>query len=303
MGGVSSQSTFVKNTVTALNETVIDVVNKTKNDMKQSCSTVQNISLSIKGNIQVDTISTNQIMAVNCTLDGKATSQMSDQINVQMDNKIDEVIKNLTKSQQELLSLSANQQDTKMDNTTFIKNAIKESITNSITNTCQQNLNMVQGQTVVIENNTPYRTEIKSIDLNQNLQAIAIANCVLNSVVTNLSDNKQLNDLIQKVTSDTSSEQKGLSGLMGPLILLLLIGGGIFLFVTNKGINIAQDPKKLIMVIGSVIIIYLLLAYWRKWTPFKKESEKFLENNILQKPYMLYNPSLTSEKTANFNIW
>lgn len=302
MGGVSSQSTFVKNTVTALNETVIDVVNKTKNDMKQSCSTVQNISLSIKGNIQIDTISTNQIMAVNCTLDGKATSQMSDQINVQMDNKIDEVIKNLTKSQQELLSLSANQQDTKMDNTTFIKNSIKESITNSITNTCQQNLNMVQGQNIVIENNTPYRTEIKSIDLNQNLQAIAIANCVLNSVVTNLSDNKQLNDLIQKVTSDTSSEQKGLSGLMGPLILLLLIGGGIFLFVTNKGINIAQDPKKLIMVIGSVIIIYLLLAYWRKWTPFKKK-EKFLENNILQKPYMLYNPSLTSEKTANFNIW
>lgn len=302
MGGVSSQSTLVKNTVTALNETVIDVVNKTKNDMKQSCSTVQNISLSIKGNVQIDTISTNQIMAVNCTLDGKATSQMSEQINVQMDNKIDEVIKNLTKSQQELLSLSANQQDTKIDNTTFIKNSIKESVTNSITNTCQQNLNLVQGQTVVIENNTPYRNVIKSIDLNQNLQAIAIANCVLNSVVTNLSDNKQLNDLIQKVTSDTSSEQKGLSGLMGPLILLLLIGGGIFLFVTNKGINIAQDPKKLIMMIGSVIIIYLLLAYWRKWTPFKKK-EKFLENNILQKPYMLYNPSLTSEKTANFNIW
>lgn len=302
MGGVSSQSTLVQNTVTALNETVIDVVNKTKNDMKQSCSTVQNISLSIKGNVQIDTISTNQIMAVNCTLDGKATSQMSDQINVQMDNKIDEVIKNLTSSQQELLSLSANQQDTKIDNKTFIKNAIKESITNSINNTCQQNLNMVQGQTIVIENNTPYRTVIKSVDLNQNLQAIAIANCVLNSVVTNLSDNKQLNDLIQKVTNDTSSKQKGLSGLMGPLILLLLIGGAIFLFVTNKGINIVQDPKKLIMVIGSVIIIYLLLAYWRKWTPFKNK-EKFLENNILQKPYMLYNPSLTSEKTVNFNIW
>ena len=100
----------------------------------------------------------------------------------------------------------------------------------------------------------------------------------------------------------SSSEQKGLSALMGPLIILLLIGGGIFLVVSGKGMEIATDPKKLALAILGVVGVYLILAMIFKWRPFKK-SEKFLKNNILQKPYMLYNPSLSAEKVENYNIW
>ncbi len=304
MGGVSSQSSMVKNTLSAINETMLSVINTTRNEMSQSCSTVQNISVTIKGNVKIDTLKTNQIATVSCTFTGTSLTDMTAKMQTEMTNKIDQFIAQSTKSTQEFLSLSANQQDSSISNSTYVKNSINQAISNSITNVCSQNLSLTQGQPVVIENYTQWTLEIKSVDLNQNLQALAISTCAMNSIISTLSDNKQLNDIAQKIDQSTVSEQTGLSSLMGPLIIILLLVGGGFLLVSGKGMELIQNPKKLLIVCGVIIVLYLGLSYMFGWTPFKKsEGYNLSLGNIVVKPYKKYNESLNAVQETSFGAF
>ncbi len=302
MGGVNSQSATVNNAVTGINELILNVINNTKNEMSQSCSTVQDISISIKGNVQIDNLTTSQISAVSCNFTANALTEMSSKMTAEMNNKLDQIISQASKSTQEFMSLSASEQDSNISNSTYMKNTINQAITNAVTNTCTQNISLQQGQTVVIENNTPYVLKISNISLEQNLQVISMANCVLNNVLNSISDNKTANDIINQIDQKQTSEQTGLSGLLLPLLILL--GGGVFIFlmVSGKGMEIVQNPKKVAMIAGSVFLIYFIMAFSFGWTPFKK-SEKFLSlKNILVKPYDKYDPNMTANNENTYQI-
>lgn len=305
MGGVSSQSSIVSNAITAINDTVINTMSNVQNSQSQACSTVQNLTVNIKGNIQVKNFKTDQVATVTCNLDAKTSTQVVNQMNVDIENKIDSLISQSSKSVQELLSLSANQQNSTIDNKTFLKNTISQTIENSIHNVCAQTLSITQGQAVTIENTTQFPMIIDNIDISQHLQGIAMASCITNNLVSTLANNTSINDLLQKIEQASTSEQKGLSALMGPLLLLAGIALIGFLVISGKAGNIVQDPKKVVMLIAGLAIAYLALAAVFKWTPFHKSDkskEKFLMNNILQKPYVKYNKGLNAYNTVNYDI-
>lgn len=303
MGGVSSQSSTVRNTVQAINESVLNVVATSKTRSSQDCSTVQNISISIKGNVKIDNLTTNQIAAVSCTFSAQSMIEMSQQIMTDVQNKIDQIIAQSSKSTQEFLSLSMNNQSSNMTNETYLRNTINQAITTSMENVCTQNLSLTQGQTVVIENTTQWPLTVNNVNLDQNLQVIAIGSCVMNSISDILSSNTLVNDLVQKMDQSTISEQTGISALFGPLLLILLIGGGAFLLFSGKGMQLLANPKKLLIFTGCVIVLYMAFAYKYSWSPFTKKEGYLSLKNILVKPFNKYNSTLDSINEISYGAF
>jgi hypothetical protein len=101
-------------------------------------------------------------------------------------------------------------------------------------------------------------------------------NMVATSLITDLTNIGLTDTVISRIVSDAQQSAtvhaQGLQGLLGaltgPIVALIIAGIIAFALLGTQTIKSATDPKFL-MVMGGVAVLYVIVAYFRKWVPFR----------------------------------
>jgi hypothetical protein len=230
----SYQSNIVKSTIDIINSTIVSTEQKVRVDMKQTCSTGQTINLVIGERAVVGNVNLIQRNQTVCNFDGNGTAALSTEIVNEVTNKIDEALKQVNDATVDFLALSVTGGTNKSVLQTELKNIFEVAVKQSFEGTCSQNLLALQNLQVLIEG------KVGNLNVDQNIQATAIASCILQAVSDQVADNTQLNDIIKKIDMLNKSSQSGISDLFNIWTLLIvlgvlaLLGGGMYIFSSGK---------------------------------------------------------------------
>lgn len=269
---------------------VNNVTNETVNNVFQSDKTSDSLladniikqNITIKGNIvakegceEID-IGKAKI-ASDIRYKSTITNKMTDDIKNQLSSKIANKLRQTQKLMQEMGANwgSINQDDAELHLKNIVKNIVKNSISQEILNQQLAQFNNGIYQHIDIGGDitcSAGKIIIGSGDIALKAQVEFVANNITDSIMSN--------NLTQSLTNDVSQSQSvtqtGIASVIGAigkmLIPLAIIAG---LFFLGVGIFGGQGVKavtnwKLWLAVGAIFGLYILVAYFVKFWPFKQ---------------------------------
>lgn len=208
---------------------------------------------------------------------GKFSSQSINDLTTALESAVDQKAKQIEKITNEFLGGIGVSNST--DNTTRITNRITQIIQNTI-----QNINISEVITqVTAKQGNKLEYEIGEaicppgapplVSQSNTAQIAAVVNVISDNISKNIIDDSVISRITQDITQESSIENKGPS-----FLLLLFILGIVFMltfggtYVATKVVNIAI---KVLIVVAILSIIYLIVAYYRKWPPFQVKTPEY----------------------------
>lgn len=217
MGG-SYQSNLVKSTIKIINETIVKVENNVRQSTEQTCSERQHLTFTTGEKSEIlGRLVINQKAQLVCNLDANATGKMSAEILNQVQNKIDEAIKNSNEATLEFLNTGTSTGTNRTDLEKFLHSRFEAAIENTFTQDCSQNLEVLQTLNVFINGKIT-----GDMDMSQNAQATAIASCIMQYVSDAIAQNEHINDIISEIDNKNKAEHQGLGSLFAGITIAII---------------------------------------------------------------------------------
>jgi hypothetical protein len=247
MGGVLSQ-----NTINDAVNFMVQTVNTTSQDCKQILdeSNITDIEGSTFQNITIN-VGSGQNLAVDiqCAQNASATNN----INSSLQQDISQLATAINQN------LNLNPGSTEASN-----------VLNLLTNLSVITQNTYQQECVTnaVENISTIILNTKGDNLNISDNAQQTLNSIANCTQQTVTDNQITTSLIQQITQSATAKVENALGL---LFILLTIIAIVFLVLIYAGGKALLSPPVLAFIFG-IILLYVLLAIWRGWWPFKKKN-------------------------------
>jgi len=238
----SNQSTEISSTVDIFNKNLFNLMISTKNQATQSCVTNQHINTSFRNStIENCGIDISQQATVSCNLSSMFSDQSSTSLSTLIKTAMDQTADSSNDSTQSFLATALSNQDSNMDLKTYITNIVEKNITMETVNTCISSSELKQDGTFVFDGMKINCGNKGNIEISQNIQLVALADCVTNKITDILSTDTNITDLLQKLSQENTSSQKGISELIDSIAKMLGTVG---------------------IIIAVVIVVALLVALW-----------------------------------------
>lgn len=267
----SNSSQFVEND--ALTKKITNVMVDVTNTDKTNVSVMQNIILDVTGSIINCDVDVSNKSNASVTIVSKITSNMTVALKTaltadtqsktgQINKVISEMLGNLGTSN------SANTEQSVINRTTQI---IEENVTVKKLNQILTGVMIIQGQKITIAGTivcAPGGKWTLSNDSQLNMVATGLITDLTNIGLTDTVISRIVQDAQQSATVKAQGLQGLLGALTGPIVALIIAGIIAFALLGTQTIKSATDPKFL-MVMGGVAVLYVIVAYFRKWVPFR----------------------------------
>ncbi len=258
------QSNEINQTVDIVNRVIFSSTQASINKSSQQCSTRQQVEVIVTGEV-IGSINISQNLVSVCQFDSQQTGQIQANVTNDIKNNLDQALAQAAKSLQDFLATSVSIQDQNLSVKTHLENFIQQNISSIVNNKCvAQSINAQEGKLVIAG------IIRGDVNVNQDAQTSAVSSCILQALSDVVAQNSAFNEAVIKLDQKLSSEQKGATAILIVLIIAMMI---VALF-GGKAVDIATNPKKLIPAIIGIFILYLVLAFFFKWWPFKKKKKE-----------------------------
>lgn len=249
MGNVQNQELRSKQTL--VQKSMMQSFTRSTQSMSQHCKIAQELKITVGPTGKITGgIATKQGAQLICSLQGDATSKLTNDMNNDVQAELQSLSSQGSKSFQDFLSTSISSQNQKISVKNFVEQTFSAVIENISETSCAQNLDLSQTQEVIILG------QVDSLDLEQQAQASAVAACIMNNAVDTLTSNKDFAKAVSELDQTSESEQQGLTslvsawgniiiGVVALLVVLGLLALGVWWFMTKK-------PKTEVPPIGPV---------------------------------------------------
>lgn len=244
-------SSYASNTVNDGVEISVNVLNEaTQNCQTQVLESQDIVIKDIKNStVNIGDINWSEVITLNDKCTQNSTTQTS------ISNSLEQTISQISKAVGQAFSIPGN--TAQSSNNTKLWTDIGTTIQNVYNQKCKQLL--IEQQTFILEDVTNSRIDIANINWSESTNAMIA--CVQTDESVTSVKNKIVQNIEQKATAVIESL---LSGLFTIILIIIVIVGVIIL-----GGGKALTDWRFILVIAGIIILYLGLALWRKWFPFK----------------------------------
>jgi hypothetical protein len=234
----NAQSSVQKSIIDVYNESVTNIMISSSSSASASCKTNQ--SISIDGlDVRNCPFSVDQNSQTICDLKQMFSVENTNQLSTMMQSAVDNAAESKQKSVQDFMAASISVQSDYKDMQTYIKNIIRTNFSSSLAQACVAESSIDQTLTLRNIKHDCTLNPNKPQTYGQNAQLTQFAECLTNSIVDILKEDKVVNEVIQKAQSVQDSEQKGMSALLkaliGPLLIIAVVL--IVFFVIFKQIN------------------------------------------------------------------
>lgn len=187
--------------------------------------------------------------------DGTCFQQASSNNNVstQVTNEIQQIAESIIGS----LGIG----ETKAKNTTDIVSDLGTSIINTYETECSSVLTGAQSVNIKATDGSTINAII-----NQEQVIDSLTQCISQDSAVTQSQTDLQNNIEQEATAK-------IEGLLGPLLFITLIIAIVVGFVIYAGFSGLMKPQTLLilaLIIGVIVAIYIGVAIWQKWFPFRK---------------------------------
>ena len=244
-------SAYSSNTVDDGVKIAINVLNEATQMCQTQVLESQDLSISDNrgGSVNIGEINWSEVINMDISCTQSSTSQNS------IDNSLQQTISQIAKAVGQAFSLTGNSASSQ--NNTKLWTDIGVTIKNVYNQKCKDILETSQG--VSIKNNVNEEVTIASLNFSEQIDGMT--QCIQNDESVSNVKNQIKQNIEQKAESIIES-------LLGPLFAILLIIIVIIAVILFGGVK-SLTNWKFILALAVIILIYLGLAAFLKWWPFK----------------------------------
>jgi hypothetical protein len=279
MGGGQSLSATIEVINNIFQKTVTTVLNRTSIKISNIIHNSQYLSIHVDQNAVFDCgkgIDINQLITTDSKVNTQITAQTSSDIKSALQSELKNSASQTNDAIQGFLAgLGTTGQN--LNTKAAITNTLNQAIENNVTT---EHLSDIMNATISIQNLQIYVGKgavfkADTCNLQQDIQSSMIATNVVNDIMSTFTNSASLNRIENDIAQANSAKQVGLEGLLDALMKLawplafvavaFLATGGT---IAVKGVSSLTDYR-FIAFMAAILGVYLLLAYYLKWPPFR----------------------------------
>lgn len=218
----TKQKTTINSVVSTINENLVSVLSQTLNTNSQSCTSNQQLTVKAKNIIIRDDCSVDfsQKATLVCNVDTAFENTTTSDFVSKMETAIDQSATSAQSNVADFLSTQVYDGDTQINMSQYIKNVVRRDFAQETRNVCLSEAKINQEGELLIDGDI-ICSGSGSLNFSQDAQAKVIASCLTKSIVNTLTNDTVVNDVVSKIDSTQSSEQKGLGDIIRSFFELL----------------------------------------------------------------------------------
>ncbi|AYV80865.1 MAG: hypothetical protein Harvfovirus8_26 [Harvfovirus sp.] len=274
MGGSHSS----KQVSDVLNESLQSIM---QNVMQSATSDIQNV----QDIYQVNSFTQGPNSTIDCRpgkfelnqlndsiFDFKFVDQITNDMSSAISNKLQQDISTKQNQVQKIvrdMTIGGSTDDQMISNIINRVNQIVNSSVNTQTlNKILRQTTSIQGNNIVINGNI-FGNDCKITQANK-LQFALMANSLTNNITKSILEDEVLGRIVNDISQSQEIVQLGVTTMISAVAsLVLAIGASISMVGTGAGGPIVSLIFKVFSVLLTIFLVYLILAYWQDWWPFR----------------------------------